>query len=871
MKRLKNTIVRLLGFGLILLVLGLEPSAPARTAGFALANSVWPMYQHDPQHTGLSPLLGPQKQPKRLWSVQLPVRNNEGGLAIASDGSLVVSLGGSLSRVDPVKRELSWSINQLWGNSSTPMLDENNLIYWGYGEPGTYFGVIGSFNLKGKQIWSVPLDTNGVFRSSPNLGPDGHLYFVHDALWSFTRPGGLRWFIPYGELGSHASPAVGYDGRIYNTGVLEGKNGTIYGDICAYRPEGSMDWCLDLPGNAADLTPSIGVSGTIYMPSRGTLSLVPPFVDSATLYAINPAGTVEWKYTPDLWVTYGIQDGIAIAPDGSIYFGLNTGSQTTYLYALTYRGKLKWRVAFPTNPLTGNEPYFGRPITIDRMGNAYVCLFNGRCYAISAEGQVLWEFEYPSFDSMAEGVSVGPILGADGLYYVVDGSSMLSAWADPDLVPELKSPTTFIHEQAAQGAPSFLTTLEVTSTLQPIQFTALITPGVPWLSLGQPGAAQIGGVSPEQVSLVIDPSGLAPGIYSTTLRVRPVKTVGAWLEIPVRLNIDRSQVFVPLLAKNYTGPFRIVYSSSWFGKPQLASLDQNGQDRTIMLESVAGEVPENQYSPDGKRVVTSYWNGIKYESSLFDLQTGQRLLALDDVGISQVSWAPDSSRFVYLSNRENSDGEVYILDPLTNTSTRLTRNALTETFAGWSPAGDKIVIGTQGCVIQVLNIDGTLNQTLKTGNFCDFVEGWSPDGRFLLLASRKRSLYDYPVLSVYDLQTGVSLVAADNYLDKPNWSPDGSKIAYVGWNELRYVDIFVINPDGSDRQNLTASLAKEDDQPAWSPDSQWVAFASRSELVANDQNYDLYVVKRDGSSLRQLTQNIQMDNNPFWLSRITRD
>ncbi len=58
---------------------------------------------------------------------------------------------------------------------------------------------------------------------------------------------------------------------------------------------------------------------------------------------------------------------------------------------------------------------------------------------------------------------------------------------------------------------------------------------------------------------------------------------------------------------------------------------------------------------------------------------------------------------------------------------------------------------------------------------------------------------------------------------EPVWSPDGTKIAFARWNiNSRFVEIFVMNADGSDQRRLTQS--REDHSPSWSPDGTKIAF-----------------------------------------------
>jgi Tol biopolymer transport system component len=93
----------------------------------------------------------------------------------------------------------------------------------------------------------------------------------------------------------------------------------------------------------------------------------------------------------------------------------------------------------------------------------------------------------------------------------------------------------------------------------------------------------------------------------------------------------------------------------------------------------------------------------------------------------------------------------------------------------------------------------------------------------------------------------------------PAWSPDGTKIAFSGYDHegsssgggANY-DVYVMNADGSNLQNLTKSpddVAKGASQgpPVWSPDGSMLAFEG------DDGRTDgLYVINADGTGFRWL-------------------
>jgi TolB protein len=86
----------------------------------------------------------------------------------------------------------------------------------------------------------------------------------------------------------------------------------------------------------------------------------------------------------------------------------------------------------------------------------------------------------------------------------------------------------------------------------------------------------------------------------------------------------------------------------------------------------------------------------------------------------------------------------------------------------------------------------------------------------------------------------------------PDWSPDGSKIAYMCRpTGASSVEICVVDRNGSNRRVLTNNSIF-DATPVWSPDGKQILIL-RPVLDGNDRRQQLWVMNADGSNQRQLT------------------
>jgi Tol biopolymer transport system component len=160
--------------------------------------------------------------------------------------------------------------------------------------------------------------------------------------------------------------------------------------------------------------------------------------------------------------------------------------------------------------------------------------------------------------------------------------------------------------------------------------------------------------------------------------------------------------------------------------------------------------------------------------------------------------------------------------------------------------------------IYVMNPDGSNQVRITSNNVVDGYPTWSPDGRKIAFVSQKQN-GSFAIFTMNADGTDRTEITAlnDSYwaMWRPlSWSPDGGRIAFHDSSAVSTgIDIFVVNLDGSGRQNLTADHAHLDLTPTWSPDGSKILF-SRNDVYP-PSGYGgtmLHTINVDGTNLTRL-------------------
>ena len=155
--------------------------------------------------------------------------------------------------------------------------------------------------------------------------------------------------------------------------------------------------------------------------------------------------------------------------------------------------------------------------------------------------------------------------------------------------------------------------------------------------------------------------------------------------------------------------------------------------------------------------------------------------------------------------------------------------------------------------------DGLVAALTSDGAENRFPAAWHPDGRKILFwissaLHQKAELADIYVMDP-DGKNMINLTQSPEREVTASWAPDGQRIAFGRWLNERDAAIFVMDADGQNQQRLTfepgVHLA-----PHWSPDGIKIAFLSIRDWAqrVSDGEHQIYTVETNGQNVQQITQ-----------------
>ena len=314
-------------------------------------------------------------------------------------------------------------------------------------------------------------------------------------------------------------------------------------------------------------------------------------------------------------------------------------------------------------------------------------------------------------------------------------------------------------------------------------------------------------------------------------------------------------VAAPLAAQTATGPERLFTGRDLFAL-EIASDPRISPDgRRIAYVRRSADIMTDRFRP-------TIW--------LVDTRTGEQMPLVAGPGShTSPRWSPDGSRLAYVSSSGEDSAQLFVRWMETGESVRITGLPNSPGSIAWSPDGERIAYAMlvpaepprfgermdrpegaewaeplevhtelvyrrdgEGYVepgfsqIFVVPSDGGAPRQLSYGPFHhDGPLSWTPDGRTILLSANRSEDWESDPLEseVYALDVESNALTPLTDRDGPDTapavSPDGRRIAFIGFDDRRFgyhnALLYVMDRDGSNRRALTEALDRSVDSLAW--------------------------------------------------------
>ncbi len=338
-------------------------------------------------------------------------------------------------------------------------------------------------------------------------------------------------------------------------------------------------------------------------------------------------------------------------------------------------------------------------------------------------------------------------------------------------------------------------------------------------------------------------------------------------------------------SRNSRAPKRIRASRQTADRLRMSPGSAGNPD--IYVQRVGGRYPVNltqdspvedrfpAFSPDGEQIA---FRSERSGGGIFVMgATGESVRRLTDFG-HHPAWSPDGKQIAFSTaqwddptGRYAFNSQLWIVNVASGEKRQLTKADVVADAAqpSWSPHGLRIAFWTVRAGVRdiwtVSAADGSHPVAVTNDIDIDWNPVWSPDGNFLYFASDRGGSMNLWRIRI-DEGSGrpgklEPVTTASPYSAPFSISRDGKRIAYVQRLTSANVRKVAFDPRkesvGPEPQSITQG-SRVMRQPQPSPDGEWIAFA-----VGSGRQEDIFVMKNDGSGLRQLT-NVGRNRYPHW-------
>ncbi len=261
---------------------------------------------------------------------------------------------------------------------------------------------------------------------------------------------------------------------------------------------------------------------------------------------------------------------------------------------------------------------------------------------------------------------------------------------------------------------------------------------------------------------------------------------------------------------------------------------------------------DNTWSPNSRTANPS-------ELWLVNVETGEKRKLATPTDAAQPSWSPHGGRIAFWGQNRGGAKNIFTISVHGGEPVIVTNDSSVNWNPVWSPDGSYLYFASdRGGVMNLWRVpidegsgkvpDTPTPVTAPSANVGHLA--FSRDGRHLAYVSavNTQNIAEVSFDSQQEVVTSepkwVTRVTSSAAM--PDLSPDGEWLVYGSLGE-KQENLFIIRTDGTDLRQLTKDGSKNR-RPRWSPDGKRIAFDSD-----RGGKFEIWIMNADGSELRQIS------------------
>ena len=221
----------------------------------------------------------------------------------------------------------------------------------------------------------------------------------------------------------------------------------------------------------------------------------------------------------------------------------------------------------------------------------------------------------------------------------------------------------------------------------------------------------------------------------------------------------------------------------------------------------------------------------------------KRQLTKLKANINDFEWSPDGTQMILVADSLSVDKKA-------KSSVQTQKPIVIDRY--YFKEDGKEFLGDERQHLHLLDIKSRTTRQLTKGTSNEILPSWSPDSKKIAYVTKTGEMdrtnnYDVYVLEIDSTNNPIQLttnLGADSSSSRPQWSPDGKKIAYLHggdpallWYALQ--ELAVIDLDTKINSILTKELDRNVSSPQWSDDGQSIYFVIEDNMKSQLAKYSI--------------------------------